>query len=675
MTRIPTSEFFRNAPQVFKVSLQGIVIDGIDDASELDGDYLLQLARETSRQLLWKLNFPETCGFTSISLSIGANRSAGYELRVSLQGLSSNRPTWVERNVRTVTGPFSPVAESDSTRVIAGSVQVMPVTSTLPSQSYKIAASSDTATMIRAAGMEGSGGTGRDICLCEGCNFEKYTVQLVGVVDGDCASCDTMLSSPTVIPSGWDACDWQEQFRNPDGGPGLCDTWFWVGVFVHRNANCELEMRVSIDGDAVPLDWKKVVDSCMTRQELPIWQTPDPPGDTVCDFSASVAVVEPVNPDNLTELDLADCLAMQACGPKVECLPPPELNFNCGFNITCCCPNCQSVKQPQLPGTTCGTTAGCTEQRSLNVSNGNLSLALSVPNSGPTAPATAITVNSSPRFAQSSSTGNGTASYFNQKVVEIDAETADIRKCDGSAERYFCKDTSGNYKPWYNVTGSLKQNYDAGGFPTGWTEIAADGNTYQYDATGQLTSVTNSCGETWTMHRSSPLSYISDAYNRRTTYSYDTSGALESIQDVHGRVTTFVVDANGNLTKRITPELCITEIVYDANDLPIAVVEPDGCRTSFSYDENDWCNGIQEPSGARYTYSYLNWGSTAITDPAGNVTTVSYDAARHITGVTDPLGNTTSYSYWRDFVRSYEMPTGNRVSLSYTTLANGAPPT
>jgi RHS repeat-associated protein len=140
--------------------------------------------------------------------------------------------------------------------------------------------------------------------------------------------------------------------------------------------------------------------------------------------------------------------------------------------------------------------------------------------------------------------------------------------------------------------------------------------TYQYDANGNRTNVT-------------------DALNHTTIITYDEKNRRTSVTNHLGHLTTYVYDANDNLT----------EIRRDRSAVADQIDS-----TRFTYDGKNQLTLIESTDavGAYYTRTSLRFDSKgnviARGDAYGNETLLTYDLENRLTRITDAEGNYISYT-------------------------------
>jgi len=179
-----------------------------------------------------------------------------------------------------------------------------------------------------------------------------------------------------------------------------------------------------------------------------------------------------------------------------------------------------------------------------------------------------------------------------------------------------------------------------------WTRTTKHGDVWQFNSSGNLTSITNRYGLSLTFNRNAQqaITSIVDYAGRSTTVTYNASGYVSSITDWGGRSTTFTYTAQGYLASVTKPATTF----YDRQSSTIVTR---GKTTSFSYTSG--------------TGTALDGNLLSATDDLGNVLfTNTYDGSDRNTATTlrgrtwnhtylvgggikvvDPDGVTTIYSF------------------------------
>ena len=198
--------------------------------------------------------------------------------------------------------------------------------------------------------------------------------------------------------------------------------------------------------------------------------------------------------------------------------------------------------------------------------------------------------------------------------------------------------------------------------------------SYQYDANGNLTQITD------------PLGYLTkysyDALDRRIKetnpnngviqYGYDGLSQLTSVTDPRNLVTTYTVDGLGNQTALTSPDTGKTTKTYDAVGNVQTSTDAKGQTTTYQYDALNRITSISYADGKVITYQYDQGPNgigrlTQMTDPSGSIqysydqkgrvtrevrtisgqsytTAYRYDNAGRLTGITYPSGRSIDYT-------------------------------
>ncbi len=173
---------------------------------------------------------------------------------------------------------------------------------------------------------------------------------------------------------------------------------------------------------------------------------------------------------------------------------------------------------------------------------------------------------------------------------------------------------------------------------------------FQYDSYGNLTAATNCYGATSfeynQEYHSAYLTAVTDPLSNTISCEYDDTGNITSITDGNGYTYTYEYDLLNRLTKKTNPDLTEREAVYD-----------DVNNTVTMYDELDhfvkkYFDGLEriiktEYAGLyteEYTYNYLGKIKTSI-NPSGLVYTYEYDSAGRMTKSISPDSTFTQWVY------------------------------
>jgi YD repeat-containing protein len=252
----------------------------------------------------------------------------------------------------------------------------------------------------------------------------------------------------------------------------------------------------------------------------------------------------------------------------------------------------------------------------------------------------------------------GTLNTAGSTVTRIDSDgSAQLYTYDTSLGRYRSSDGAGgyntlsmnSYSEWVwtsdrlNLAG-LHEVYDStknAGHITATRDQTGVRLSYQYNAAGQLSQVTDASGDqVYYDYANGNLSQVgvttaAGATTTRTRYAYDGQNRLTSV------VTDLTPDdnsvADGNTYS--------TTYTYVGNTSQVAsVVQGDGTALSFTYTLVDGVSKIDTVTdglGQKTTFSYAA-GQTTVTDPLHYATVYAYDAAGQLLSVTAPAVNGVS---------------------------------
>ncbi|WP_185633778.1 RHS repeat-associated core domain-containing protein [Burkholderia sp. Bp9012] len=218
----------------------------------------------------------------------------------------------------------------------------------------------------------------------------------------------------------------------------------------------------------------------------------------------------------------------------------------------------------------------------------------------------------------------------------------DLERPDGSREHFKPSGTG-----WANDADSpdtLTEHDDASGNPTGYTAfIAALNHTEQYNAQGQLQSVTDPTGQGITLTYSTATTPVAVAPK---------ADLLLTVTDTQGRQLSFTYNPQGNLAQVVLPDGGTLAYGYDASTGNLTSVKyPDGKTLQYLYNESSLTGGgsipgaltgVIDEAGVRYEttgYNYYSSGAAVSSSFAGGA-----DATKVSVGygpsaaVTTPLG-------------------------------------
>lgn len=228
--------------------------------------------------------------------------------------------------------------------------------------------------------------------------------------------------------------------------------------------------------------------------------------------------------------------------------------------------------------------------------------------------------------------------------------------------------------------------YDAGGFLSNATGNNGQNIRYGYDASGALSTITDSLNNVTTSTRDSHGRIKSvTAPNMGTAYfEYHPLGWLAKVTDRNGNVTSYTYNGHGDLIHVASPDSGVTEYTYNAAGQVLTVTRADGTVTTYVRDglgrvtqeSATWApyNGIAGAETHAFTYdtctmgkgrlcgvadgtgstsfSYLKSGEiqsqTSIIDGASFPLTFTYDGHGRLATATYPNGVVLRYEYTLD---------------------------
>jgi len=137
-------------------------------------------------------------------------------------------------------------------------------------------------------------------------------------------------------------------------------------------------------------------------------------------------------------------------------------------------------------------------------------------------------------------------------------------------------------------------------------------------------------------------------------------------------ITTYQYDANGNLTQVTDPLGRIRQVQYDALNQPIRQLEPHPSiigstlgQIDTSYDSLGQVTGITDPRNLTTTYKADSLGNLSQqTSPDTGITTADHDPAGNLKTRTDARGKTANYSY--DSLNRISQITYDDQTVNYT---------
>jgi len=225
-------------------------------------------------------------------------------------------------------------------------------------------------------------------------------------------------------------------------------------------------------------------------------------------------------------------------------------------------------------------------------------------------------------------------------------------------------DLGGNLASFVADGQGTAYGYDGKGNVTSETDSAGNTVTHTYDANGnELTRTwqkTNAAGVKVTLTASKTydaegrMITETDALGGVTATQYNSANKPTQVTDPAGNVTRYSYDAQARLVATIYPDGTTETVSYDAENNQTATTDRAGRTTHYTYDGKNRLTQTLHPDGTTDTITYNAAGQTVAThDANGNPISSQYDAAGRLVASTDALGHVTRYTY---------DPNGNRLT-------------
>jgi len=221
-------------------------------------------------------------------------------------------------------------------------------------------------------------------------------------------------------------------------------------------------------------------------------------------------------------------------------------------------------------------------------------------------------------------------------------------------------DPSGNGQTYaYNANGDLVSHTDAVGTARyaynsthGLIDIQDPAGNHaarnEYDAQGRLIATTDAQGNRieFTHDTAASREVVRDRLGNPTVFEYDATGNVTAKTDALAGRTTYTYDSQGNQLTETDPLGRVATKTYDSQRNVLTSTDFDGNTTTNTYNARQQILTTRDPEGRTTTNVYdANGNLTQVTDPEGGVTRHTYNAAGNRLTTTDPLGNVTTYTY------------------------------
>ncbi|WP_411727818.1 DUF6531 domain-containing protein [Methyloglobulus sp.] len=270
-----------------------------------------------------------------------------------------------------------------------------------------------------------------------------------------------------------------------------------------------------------------------------------------------------------------------------------------------------------------------------------------------------------------------------------------------NGQSFIFKPVSSAWQPDADVDYRLQEVLTAG-VRTGWTVTTLDNTVEDYNAVGDLLSITDPKGLTQTLTYScttvsatcpvaTPTSVapyagllikVTDNFGRNLSFTYNSAGQMTTMADPTGNITRYGYDANGNLKTVTYPDDTPADLTNNPKKIYIYGSDTGELVNTAGVLQPNALTGIIDENGGRYaTYQYDTNGKAISTEHAiGGVEkySMAYSADGSNTSVTDPLGSvrTTHFTTVLDVLKSAgtDQPGGSGCSVASSNVtydANG----
>jgi YD repeat-containing protein len=301
--------------------------------------------------------------------------------------------------------------------------------------------------------------------------------------------------------------------------------------------------------------------------------------------------------------------------------------------------------------------------------------------------------------------GIGIGWNFNWKEYAVSQAPTYAYVTRPGGKKYLFKLNVATWIPDADVTDQLQRVADANNATTGWRYLTAEGDIEVYDASGNLVSLTNRVGQTWTLTRTGTTMSVADPFGHTLVFGYDAQNN-RTVTSPNGGIYTYRKDSNNNLASIAYPDGTTQQYLYEDARFPhslTGIIDENGNRyASWSYDAKGKANAswhgdtlyADKTSLSYVTDANGNPVTTTVTDalntariynfqtilgvvkstgqsqPGGSgcgasSSAVTYDANGNVASRTDFNGNRTDYSY--DLSRNLETSRTEGLTTSGAT--------
>jgi YD repeat-containing protein len=214
---------------------------------------------------------------------------------------------------------------------------------------------------------------------------------------------------------------------------------------------------------------------------------------------------------------------------------------------------------------------------------------------------------------------------------------------------------------------SLAVTHDGSGNPTVVTDDA--GRTLSLTYTdGLLASVTDPAGQIWGYgYTGGLLTSVTDPDGFATTYAYDGENRLTHVIDENGNADIVnIYDSNGRVVTQQDALGNMVRFSYSTTSRRTTKTDPEGGTRTYDFDEQRKLTAETDSLGFTTTYGYDTLGNrTSETDPLGGVTAATFDVEGNALTVTDPEGRTTTRTWANSLLSSETDARGHTTTHGY----------
>lgn len=197
--------------------------------------------------------------------------------------------------------------------------------------------------------------------------------------------------------------------------------------------------------------------------------------------------------------------------------------------------------------------------------------------------------------------------------------------------------------------------WDAHGNLASVTDPTGVSIAYLYNESQDLVGITNSAGDTVHLEYDAHgrVTQVKDALGRVTSIGWNSAGQLSSITDAAGaRWSLTYPERSSEMPAFIRQDSETVDSSYRQNKawpsghLPSALTDPYGHVTRFEYNNGNQLTAVTDPLGRTKRAVFDSWGNVVKTINAlGATTKYEYDGLSQLIAVTDPLGARNEFEY------------------------------